>query len=400
MKRRIVLFMMGAGLVLVGMGLWQVAQPAEALTHPPLDDSLHPFPFQTGGDESEREFTLPDGVEITGDNSYCELCHAQDLHITFADGTQLNLQVTPDTLEGSVHQDLGCLDCHENNTYPHVTPLPATARDYTVVSSVTCTKCHTDQLGDQQDSVHDEGLARGNTRAATCTDCHGAHQVEPVVHDDPALASKTCGECHTVVFAEYEVSVHGEALLVGGDANAPSCISCHGVHGINNPTTVQARNRSPQLCADCHADEALMAEYDISTNVFDSYLSDFHGTTVSLFSQQDPDVLTNKAVCYDCHGVHNITSADDSKSQVAKENLLATCQQCHPGAEANFPDSWVGHFEPTSEDNLGLYLVNLFYQILIPVVLGGFAVLVVSDAFMRVRVRLLKDNNDDHGGTV
>ena len=39
---------------------------------------------------------------------------------------------------------------------------------------------------------------------------------------------------------------------------------------------------SPELCASCHADEELMAPYDISTDVFETYVDDFHGTTVIL----------------------------------------------------------------------------------------------------------------------
>ena len=140
-----------------------------------------------------------------------------------------------------------------------------------------------------------------------------------------------------------------------------------------------------------------MAEYDISTHVFDTYLSEFHGTTVALFDQQDPNVATNKAVCFDCHGVHNILPADNEKSQVAKENLLITCQQCHPNATTNFPDSWVGHFEPTAEENPVFFAVQWFYRILIPMVLGGFAIMVASDIFGRLRRRVTKSEGAHHG---
>ena len=64
-----------------------------------------------------------------------------------------------------------------------------------------------------------------------------------------------------------------------------------------------------------------MNKYEISTEVFDTYVADFHGTTVILFEHQDPNVETNKAVCYDCHGVHNIcllytSDAADERSSV------------------------------------------------------------------------------------
>jgi hypothetical protein len=65
--------------------------------------------------------------------------------------------------------------------------------------------------------------------------------------------------------------------------------------------------------------------------------------------------------------------------------LLDTCQECHPGATADFPDSWVGHFPPTLESYPLLYVVNIFYDILIPAVLGAFALLVLTDIFRRIR---------------
>jgi predicted CXXCH cytochrome family protein len=237
------------------------------------------------------------------------------------------------------------------------------------------------------DSVHYTALAAGNLRAATCVDCHGAHDVQPAEsHQASAL---TCGNCHVSVFQEYERSVHGAALF-NGDENVPTCVDCHGVHGIQHPTTALFRNRSPELCAGCHADPQLMAQYDITTNVFESYLTDFHGQTVALFEQQDPNVPTNKAVCIDCHGLHDIGRTDENTSRVVRENLLETCQQCHPGATSSFPDSWVGHFPPTLESHPLLFLVTLFYNILIPVTLGVFILLVATDIFRRIRERLGK----------
>ncbi|MBK7452544.1 MAG: hypothetical protein IPJ46_02160 [Anaerolineales bacterium] len=38
----------------------------------------------------------------------------------------------------------------------------------------------------------------------------------------------------------------------------PTCIDCHGVHNIQDPTTAQFRNETPQLCAKCHANDTLM----------------------------------------------------------------------------------------------------------------------------------------------
>lgn len=333
-------------------------------------------------------------ITPTGDDSYCLVCHAQPTQTyTLADGSIFDIAVNPETIANSVHGTqnesgkLGCVDCHGENIFPHIQPLPISQRAYTVQqSAAVCVDCHQEQTSELVDSVHYTALAAGNLRAATCVDCHGAHDVQPPAESHQTTAL-TCGNCHVSVFQEFERSVHGEALF-NGDQNVPTCVDCHGVHGIQNPTTALFRNRSPDLCADCHADAELMAQYDITTHVFESYLTDFHGQTVALFEQQDPNVPTNKAVCIDCHGVHDIGRSDENTSRVVRENLLETCQQCHPGATSSFPDSWVGHFPPTAESHPLLFIVTLFYNILIPVTVGGFILLVATDVFRRIRERL------------
>ena len=78
----------------------------------------------------------------------------------------------------------------------------------------------------------------------------------------------------------------------------PTCIDCHGVHNIGDPTTAEFRLKSPEMCAKCHTDPAIMDKYGISTQVLNTYVADFHGTTVTLFEKQSPDAETNKPVCY------------------------------------------------------------------------------------------------------
>ncbi|MCA9892934.1 MAG: cytochrome c3 family protein [Anaerolineae bacterium] len=359
----------GVGVVLLATGYLFVAMPVR----------VH---------AQEAQSAMPS--EPTGDNSFCLVCHADtDATAMLADGTQLHVAVDPAELENSVHGSgneqgaLGCVDCHGTDIFPHDSPLPESARAYTIRASLACTNCHVDQTENLADGVHYSAIVNGNLNSASCVDCHGSHNIQPP--DEPReKISETCGECHTTTFTEYRDSVHGQALFEG-DPNVPTCIDCHGVHGIQHPTTALFRNRSPELCATCHADTELMEEYGISTYVFESYLTDFHGTTVQLFNQEDPNVPTNKAVCYDCHGVHNIAEANSENSRVIRENLLDTCRTCHPDASADFPDSWVGHFPPSLDNHPLMFLVNLFYQILIPVVVGGFLFLIATDIIRRIR---------------
>jgi predicted CXXCH cytochrome family protein len=327
-------------------------------------------------------------------NSYCLLCHSQpDRNWVLPSGEVLSLTIDPSVLAQSVHGEtnpegaLACADCHTDHRFPHQPQLSQSIREFQLERYVTCRNCHEEQYTHQQDSVHNIALEQGRLEAATCVDCHGAHDIQPP--DQPRQRiSLTCGRCHGAIFDQYRQSVHGAALLEEGNPDVPTCIDCHGVHNIADPTTTLFRVRSPELCANCHADAELMTKYDISTNVFDSYLTDFHGATVALFEQQDPNVATNKAVCADCHGVHDIARTDAENSSVIRANLLATCQQCHPNATSDFPDAWVGHFPPTLESHPLLFLVNLFYSVLIPVTVAAFAILVATDVFRRLRERL------------
>ena len=46
-----------------------------------------------------------------------------------------------------------------------------------------------------------------------------------------AKNSKTCGNCHILIFDEYKESFHGIAMGYGYEA-VVNCSSCHGVHNI------------------------------------------------------------------------------------------------------------------------------------------------------------------------
>lgn len=340
---------------------------------------------QDGGDgNDEDEEPLPEPS-----TEYCLLCHAEtDEMWTLPSGETLALNVDVAVLDSSVHgssnpdieTSLECSDCHVNYRYPHPRPTVQNVREFVIERYASCRTCHEDQYLHAQDSVHGEALRDGHLEVAVCIDCHGGHDI-PSPHEPRENISITCGQCHGAIFEEYSQSIHGEDLFTEGNEDVPTCVDCHGVHDIDNPVTTSFRTRSPEICADCHANEKLMDKYDISTNVFDSYLTDFHGSTVAFFEQEDPDVPTNKAVCYDCHGVHNIKAVDHD---TIRENLLPTCQQCHPGADANFPDAWVGHYEPTMASNPLLVLSEGLYNILVVFVVGGSGFLIVTDILRRI----------------
>jgi len=327
------------------------------------------------------------------DGDYCLSCHSQEgLTLIFANGDELSLTIDGDALHDSVHgadnswQALDCVDCHDRYKFPHE-PVEATSlREYNLERYTNCAKCHEGHYEDTLDSVHGAALVDGNLEAAVCTDCHGAHDT-PTPGKPRERISQTCRQCHSTIYDAYAGSIHGESLLSDGNPDVPVCIDCHGVHDINDPTTALARLRSPELCAQCHADDELMTRYDISTNVFDSYVADFHGESVTLFDHDDPNASSDKAVCFDCHGVHDIRPVDDPENGI-KVNLLETCRQCHPDATENFPDAWTSHYEPSLEHNPLVYLVDSFYQVVIPVTLIGLGFLILTDIYRRVRKRI------------
>lgn len=369
------ILVIGAGLVLAGalVALFSAQSAASAATGtgPSSGDPFHPASASSQGI----------------DNETCLACHSTpDLTMDLPSGEPLHLTVDRDTYNQSVHGKLGyaCVQCHTDITgYPHPPTSANTLREFTLEKYTACAVCHQDKYQQTLDSVHQKALAAGNTNAAVCTDCHGAHNVQPP--DQPRTRiPQTCEKCHSQIYNLYKDSVHGAALIGEGNPDVPTCIDCHGVHDIEGPSNSPFRLFSPQICARCHADEKLMAKYGISTDVLNTYVSDFHGTTVVIFEAIAPDQQTNKPVCIDCHGVHDILPPTNPNSTVMKTNLLKTCQKCHPDATANFPTAWMSHYEPSPLHSPLVYYVQLFYRILIPTVIGGMLVFVAADGGRRL----------------
>lgn len=324
---------------------------------------------------------------LAEEDATCLTCHSNpDLMVEFDDGSEKSGHINGTAYITSVHgqQGMTCRGCHpDHEEYPHPevpADAAASSRAFTLELNETCLDCHPAQANEVLDSNHARALAAGHPEAAVCVDCHGAHATLELSTARVQIAT-TCRKCHAGIYDQYNHSIHGEALTEENNTDVPSCVDCHGVHTMEDPTTAQFRLNSPNLCGSCHADEALMGKYGISTDVFETYVADFHGTTVTMFEKQSPDAPTNKAVCYDCHGVHDIRAMDDPESIAAsKENLLETCQKCHPDATTNFPDSWTSHYQPTFDKQPLVATVNLFYIILIPATLGFMAFFVVIDA--------------------
>ena len=321
------------------------------------------------------------------DNETCLACHGKpDQLYTLPSGELLYLTVDRQEYAHSIHGEKGyaCVQCHTNiREYPHPKLEAQTRREVSIELYPACGRCHDDKYQAAQDSVHAKALEDGNIEAAVCTDCHGAHNVQDPTTPRTRIP-QTCERCHSTIYDAYVQSVHGAALFGEGNPDVPTCIDCHGVHDVEGPSNSPFRLFSPQICAKCHTDPELMGKYGISTNVLNSYLTDFHGTTVEMFEALAPDQQTNKPVCIDCHGVHDIRSVTDPQSTVIKQNLLTTCRKCHPDATTNFPAAWLSHYEPSPQHYPAVYYVNLFYKIFIPTLLGGMTLFVITDIIRRL----------------
>lgn len=333
----------------------------------------------------------------SGDNpivadQVCLSCHtAEGMLKEFPSGEKLSLTIDLEVYQQTEHSQQGylCVQCHTDiSEFPHPERSANTLRDYSLEMYQVCGDCHESMYDQTLDSTHQKALAGGVVEAAVCTDCHDPHTMTTPGEPRSSIASM-CQQCHSGIYNEYQDSVHGGALIASGDPNVPTCTDCHGVHNTEGPSSGSNFHLySPLLCAECHADEEIMAEYGVSTEVFDTYISDFHGTTVLLFEKTSPDQETNKPVCVDCHGVHNMKKVDDPESQVIKEHLLETCQRCHPDATSNFPTSWLNHYQPTVDRYPLVYYVNLFYKYLIPITIGGMLVFIASDIRKKVSKKM------------
>jgi cytochrome b subunit of formate dehydrogenase len=254
----------------------------------------------------------------------CLACHSDASLTHDVNGKPVSLHVDPQTFKDSIHGSMfTCVDCHTDvKSSAHETPP----------LKITCATCHADQQAAYDRSFHSKTLQGGNSKAATCVDCHGSpHELLPAsdpksrVHHGNIPA--TCGACHSQKFvmqdggqsaqmvASYEQSVHGHAISAGSE-KAAVCTDCHGTHEILDAKDAKSpifKFNVPSTCGQCH--DAISKEFTQS----------IHGQAIANGNWQAP-------VCTDCHGIHSIKSHLDPTSPVAAQNLAqATCARCHEG---------------------------------------------------------------------
>ena len=239
----------------------------------------------------------------------------------------------------------GCADCH--GAHDIVSVKNADSPVFKLNLSVTCAKCHSNpgltteyrmkypQVASQYtDSIHGRALMKmGLVVAPSCNDCHGTHDIgrsvdrsSPINH---ANVATTCGKCHEGKEKTYNASVHGQLLARGGQ-NGPVCVDCHSAHAIAEPEGTNFKAASDEKCGSCHEKR------------LEHYRDTYHGKAMLLGK---PNVAPEVAACYDCHGSHDVLPPSNPASHLSKANIVATCQKCHAGANANFA-KYITHANP------------------------------------------------------
>ena len=322
---------------------------------------------------------LPHPAEMLADNP-CLTCHEDAL-------TAVGKSAHRDPAGGSALRAT-CAACHGEHDVRRVGDPTSKVSPSHVAER--CLGCHDKQ--EYLEGVHGHAVSvAGLDIAATCVSCHGGHDIQAHTEVTSRTARRnisfTCGKCHGRVGDTYRASVHGAALMEADNPDVPTCVDCHEAHGTVDPVLPRFRQGSPEICGKCHANATMMAKYGLSTEVFSTYVADFHGTTAELFRATTPNQPLNQAVCYDCHGHHDIASVKEAGAGAVESKLVQRCQRCHPGATASFMSAWTGHYVPSPSKFPLIYYVRLFYNLVIPATVGFFLLYIAIDVWGRRRQR-------------
>ena len=233
-------------------------------------------------------------------------------------------------------------------------------------TNADCLACHSDATltheveGKQESLAVDEGKFNASIHGSIlgCVDCH--EDVKSAPHEVKPL-KLSCSKCHTEADHGYFLSIHAQARAKG-DANAPTCISCHGgPHEIlppSDPKSRVAHGNIPATCGSCHGQKFVMEKEGLSSATFVNYEESVHGRAVTAGS-------TKAAVCTDCHGSHEIRPPSDPKSSIYQPNVPATCAKCHNNIRQEYAQSIHGqavargNFEaPVCTDCHGIHTIK------------------------------------------
>ncbi len=333
-----------------------------------------------------RAATLPHPGDLPDPD--CARCHAAE-----AEGFSVSAHAHPTKTDNGPSPK--CWTCHGHHEI--LPPTERASHTYPLNVVKICTECHQqhgaapnaamqgkDLVERYMDSVHGQALVgAGLPIAATCPDCHGAHDVRP--SSDPASRvhrdqiPDTCGRCHVGVEEVYLTSVHAQVNAESdGKLEAAVCTSCHTAHRITHAETDAFARDIVLECGTCHED------------LYATYRETYHGQVNRLGYRR-------AARCSDCHGGHDVRRVADAASHLSSENIVATCGKCHEGATASFAE-FIPHadFRKPGDSKL-LYGIWLYFMIVMSVTFTFFGLHSIF-WWVRARVERLRSASPVHGG--
>ena len=195
----------------------------------------------------------------------------------------------------------------------------------------TCLMCHAaaDAKGAGGKSIAVDGAKFASSvhgeMKLKCTDCHADVSPQKLPHAEK-LAPVNCGTCHDKSAKEYAGTAHAVARK-GGNSVAATCTDCHGKHDIKRPKDPTSPTHHLNLvatCEKCHGSEAVMAKGKLPRgNVGSKFDDSIHGKALkSAAAMSAPE-------CTDCHGAHSIHPKSDPQSKVSRARIPETCGSCH-----------------------------------------------------------------------
>jgi cytochrome b subunit of formate dehydrogenase len=263
--------------------------------------------------------------------------------------------ISADEFAGSVHGPNGCVACHIE-----LTDLDMHMTGELMPEPVKCVRCHKKETAEHYSSVH-------QLNEIECATCHSEiHKLQPW-NNDKRIAIQKCAECHDEAASNYQVSIHGQAVL-SGNMDSAACLDCHNLHAIKelgDPNDHVVRAFHTSVCQKCHDNEELMVKNGVYNIAFETYLESYHGKNYRLGFPE------KVAGCADCHTAHSILPHTDPLSSLNPDNLVATCGKCHENSSPMFIEFYP-HGQMTDKEHYPILFYT--YVSMTSLLLGTFAV--------------------------
>jgi len=273
--------------------------------------------------------------------------------------------VSEEAFVRSAHAGNGCTSCHLAGMQ-----LDLHMKGKANIENVKCERCHAQQTADHIGSVH-------FANDVDCIACHSdIHEAIPRKGDKKAVVT-VCTGCHDDMEG-FASSVHGKSLMQG-NADAPDCSSCHGLHAIKEvppDTSNDGQMFFSSTCIPCHDNREMMERNGINANAVTTYLESYHGKGYTLGF---PD---KSAGCIDCHTAHDVLSKEDPASSINSANIQNMCKECHAGATSFFSQYYAHGDYHDSENYPILYWTFLGMSGLL---IGTFAIFWIHSIFWLFR---------------